>query len=96
MAEIKKSTQGGSDKKAKTRWGCLIAAIIIVLILGGGGYLFYVYIYPIIQNQMKTETTFAPITIDKEGKEKVQNIKEYGQPIKDSEQAGRANPFAPF
>ena len=98
MAEIKKSAKGGSASggKAKTRWGCIITAIIVVLVIGGGGYLFYVYIYPIIQNQMNAQTTYSPTTINKEGKEKVQNIKEYGQSVKDNEQTGRADPFAPI
>ena len=91
MTENKNSAKGG---KPKTRWGCIIAILIIVLVLGGGGYLFYVYIYPVIQKQ--TKATYTPPTINQEGKERVQNIKDYGEPIKDNEQTGRADPFAPI
>ncbi|TSC90549.1 MAG: hypothetical protein CEN92_456 [Candidatus Berkelbacteria bacterium Licking1014_96] len=93
MTEIKNSASGG---KPKTRWGCIITILIIVLILGGGGYLFYVYIYPIIQKQMTAETTYTPPTINQEGKDMIQGIKDYGEPIKDNETTGRADPFAPI
>ncbi|MCX6811581.1 MAG: hypothetical protein NT039_02735 [Candidatus Berkelbacteria bacterium] len=99
MTEIKNSAQGGSasgGKKPKTRWGCIIAVIIIFLILGGGGYIFYMYIYPVITKQLQTQSTYTPPAINKEGKEKLQNIKDYGEPIKDNEQAGRTDPFAPI
>ena len=94
MTEIKNSASGG--KKPKTRWGCIITILIIVLILGGASYLFYVYIYPVIQKQLIAEPSYTPPTINKEGKERVQNIKDYGEPIKDSETAGRVDPFAPI
>lgn len=94
MTEIKKAAENKS--KPKTRWGCIITIFAIVLILGGGGYLFYIYIYPVIQKQIKTEATYTPPTINKEGKEKVQNIEDYGEPIKDNETTGRADPFAPI
>lgn len=93
MTENKKPAQGG---KPKTRWGYLITILIIVLILGGGGYLFYVYIYPVIQNQIKPANTYTPPQLNKEGKDKIKNVKSYGEPIKDNEQTGRADPFAPI
>lgn len=84
------------DTKPKTRWGCIIALLIAVLILGGGGYLFYVYIYPVVQKQMAPQSTYSPPAIGKEGKEKVEGVKNYGQPIKDDEPTGRSDPFAPI
>ena len=84
------------DSKAKTRWGCLITLLIIFLVLGGGGYLFYVYLYPVLSKQFKQKSTYTAPTINKEGKEKVEDTKNYGEPIKENEQAGRADPFAPF
>lgn len=85
-----------AEEKPKTRWGCIITIFAIVLILGGASYLFYVYIYPVIQKQITAKTPYTPPSINQEGKEKVQNIKDYGEPIKDSETAGRADPFAPI
>lgn len=85
-----------NKEKPKTRWGCIITAIIIVLILGGLGYLFYAYIYPVLMQQGQTESTYNPPQINKEGKDKVQNIKEYGEPIQDNEPTGRDDPFAPI
>lgn len=82
--------------KAKTNWGCLITVIILVLIFGGGGYFFYTRIFPVIQNQTKSKTTYSPPVINKENKALIESIKDYGQPIKDSEPAGRTDPFAPI
>lgn len=92
MTKNKKS----NEEKPKTRWGCIIAIFAIVLILGGGGYLFYVYIYPVIQKQLTQEGAYTPPAINKEGKEMIEGIKDYGEPIKDSETAGRTDPFAPI
>lgn len=83
-------------EKAKTNWGCLITILIVALILGGGGYFFYTRIFPVIQNQTKSKTTYTPPAINKENKDTVLNAKDYGQPIKDNEPAGRPDPFAPI
>jgi hypothetical protein len=82
--------------KPKTRWGCIIAAIIVVLLIGGGGYLFYSYLYPNLLGQRQKQNEYTPPALNKEGKAKVQNVKDYGQPIQDNEPAGRADPFAPI
>jgi predicted PurR-regulated permease PerM len=84
------------QEKPKTRWGCIITAIIVVLIIGGLGYLFYAFVYPVITQQGKTQNTYTLPQINKEGKDKVQNIQNFGNPIKDNEQTGRADPFAPI
>lgn len=84
------------EEKPKTRWGCLIAAIIVFLVLGGSGYIFYAYVYPIITQKGKTQSTYNPPQLDKTGKEKVKDTKSYGEPIKDSEAVGRTDPFAPI
>lgn len=84
------------QKKPKTRWGCLIAVIIVVLIIAGIGYLFYAYIYPIITQRNQTQSSYTLPQINKEGKDRVQNIQNLGNPIKDNEPAGRADPFAPI
>lgn len=83
-------------EKPKTRWGCIITIAIIVVAIAGVGYLFYTYVYPIITQQGKTQNTYTLPQINKEGKEKVQNIQNLGDPIKDSEPVGRADPFAPI
>jgi predicted PurR-regulated permease PerM len=85
-----------TSEKPKTRWGCIIGILIIVLILAGGGYLFYSIIYPQILQKNQTQTTYSLPTINKEGKDRIQNNKDYGQPIQDNEPAGRADPFAPI
>lgn len=84
------------EEKRKTRWGCLIAVVIIVLVLGGLGYLFYAYVYPVISQKGKTQSNYNPPQLDKEGKDRVKDIKSYGEPIKDNEPAGRTDPFAPI
>ncbi|MBU2595566.1 hypothetical protein KJ713_01890 [Patescibacteria group bacterium] len=82
--------------KPKTRWSCLITIVIVVLILGGGSYLFYAYLYPVISKQLNSVPTYTPPELNKEGKDKVKAVKSYGEPIKENEQAGRADPFAPI
>lgn len=82
--------------KPKTRWGCIIAVLIAVLVIGGGGYVFFAFLYPTLVGQKQQQNAYSPPVINKEGKAKVQNLKDYGQPIQDNEPAGRANPFAPI
>lgn len=90
-----KVTKKKNVERPKTRWGCIITVLVVALVLGGGGYLFYSQVYPVIKNQ-KTETNYVPETISKEGKDKLQGLQDFGESIKDSEQTGRADPFAPI
>ncbi len=85
-----------TDKKPKTRWGCLIISLIVIIVFAGGAYLFLFEIYPLVANKVLNQTTYSPPQINKEGQDWVKNTQDYGEPIKDSEQTGRADPFAPI
>jgi hypothetical protein len=85
-----------TSKKPKTRWGCIIISLIVIILLGGGAYLFFFQIYPMIANKVLNQGTYSPPQINKEGQDRVKNTQDYGEPIKDNEQAGRTDPFAPI
>ena len=82
-------------EKHKTRWRLFITILVIIIIVAGGSYYFILSVLPSLIDSGGTQYQRSD-ELSNQGEEKINDLKIFGDPIKNNEATGRKDPFAPI